>query len=96
VPESRTLIGYEDGFKNTSPVGSFEANVLGIYDTSGNVYEWTLDPYTGEGNVGTVRGGSWATYLEKDLKSWSRFAINKDVRDNQFGFRVILVDMRSE
>ena len=96
VSESRTLIGYEDGYTNTAPVGSFEANVLGIYDISGNVYEWTLDSYTGENNVGTVRGGSWATYLEKDLKSWSRFAINKDLRDNQYGFRVVLVDVRRE
>ena len=96
VSKARTIQGYEDGFVNTSPVGSFVANVLGIYDLSGNAYEWTLDSYTGEGNVGTVRGGSWATFLEKDLKSWSRFSINKGVRDNQYGFRVVLIDLRRE
>jgi len=90
------LLDYEDGFVNTSPVGSFEANVLGIYDLSGNVYEWILDPYRSEDDLATVRGGSWATFLEKDLKSWSRFSIKKGLRDNQYGFRVVLIDTRRE
>ncbi len=96
ISDDRTVKGYEDKFQNTAPVGSFTPNALGIYDLSGNVYEWTLDPYTSEGDVGVVRGGSWATFLEKDLKSWSRFAINNRVVDNQFGFRVVLVNMRRE
>lgn len=96
ISEDRTVKGYDDKFQNTAPVGSFAPNALGIYGLSGNVYEWVLDPYTSEGEVGVVRGGSWATFLEKDLKSWSRFAINNKVIDNQYGFRVVLVDMRRE
>ena len=92
VPDTKTIRGYDDGFTNTSPVGSFEPNSLGMYDVSGNVYEWLKEPYSEGGDLGIVRGGSWATYKEKDLKSWSRFAISKEMRDNQYGFRVVLVD----
>ncbi|MGJ8655009.1 MAG: SUMF1/EgtB/PvdO family nonheme iron enzyme [Akkermansiaceae bacterium] len=92
ISDKRTIQGYADGFTNTAPVGSFEPNALGMYDVSGNVFEWLKDPYSEGGDLGIVRGGSWATYQAKDLKSWSRFAISKDMRDNQYGFRVVLVD----
>lgn len=34
-----------DGYKGTSPVGSFPANGYGLFDMSGNVWEWTADLY---------------------------------------------------
>lgn len=36
-----------DGWSRTSPVGSYPPNGYGMYDTAGNVWEWTADWYKG-------------------------------------------------
>ena len=47
-------IGLQDGFKYTSPIGYFNSNSLGIFDMSGNVWEWCYNwhlPYEGNSQI---------------------------------------------
>jgi formylglycine-generating enzyme required for sulfatase activity len=40
---SADLSEVNDGYERTSPVGSFAANRLGIFDLGGNAWEWCRD-----------------------------------------------------
>ena len=89
---------------DTMPVGSFEAgkSPYGLYDMSGNVYEWVSDwylPYPGNKfpneHYGTknkiVRGGSWYDCLSYGCglssPTYNRSRFNPDIRNKGFGFR---------
>ena len=88
----KSIAGYDDGFKRTSPVGSFPPNQFGIYDLSGNVWEWVAEPYRG-GRLkayGVVRGGCFANALPRELESSCRNPLRVTFRDVLYGFRVVI------
>lgn len=90
--------------KSTKSVGSKSPNELGIYDMSGNVWEWCNDLYdenyyknspannpTGatEGKYRVLRGGSWLNSAAY-CRVASRSYLNPAYRDVNFGFRLCL------
>ncbi|MCP5536588.1 MAG: SUMF1/EgtB/PvdO family nonheme iron enzyme [Akkermansiaceae bacterium] len=90
VRRDRTLFDYNDGFEKTSPVGSFPPNALGVYDLTGNAYEWVSDDYTEDSEYGVLRGGSWRSHLKEHLYVTNRNAVRPTKTSNLYGFRVAL------
>ena len=89
-----------DGFKYTSPVGTYPPNGYGLYDMAGNVYEWVEDwffPYTdkahdtssfndGWGGSKVCRGGCYHSPA-KDLRIARRRQILGGGTNSSVGFR---------
>lgn len=48
-----------DGFRGRAPVGCFPPNGYGLYDMIGNVWEWTKDAASPDGEIRVIKGGSY-------------------------------------
>jgi len=111
------IAGAETGFRwqhaqcmdtlalGTATVGSFMPNSFGLYDTSGNVAEWTADcmnlsyidaPVDGSAwgrglcSSHMTRGGSWITG-SNEIRLPARFNLKNGDRNDFTGFRVVRI-----
>ena len=71
---------------STAPVGSFERNDFGLFDTVGNVWEWTTSNQAADHSV--VRGGAW-NFAPRLARASTRMELDSSFRSNYIGFRIV-------
>lgn len=71
----------------THPVGQKQANGYGLYDMSGNVWEWMENKYDNEHDWRVLRGGSWGDNLRSG-RAALRIRSVPELWIADFGFRL--------
>ena len=87
---------YEAGIGGTSPVAMYplgESKPHGLWDVSGNVWQWIGSWYDYEQTVRVLRGGAWDHSLDF-ARTGFRYGDNPDYSDLDIGFRLVS-DIRS-
>lgn len=91
------------GKEQTYPIKSKKTNELGLYDISGNVWEWCYDNHDkdyyynspknnpkgpGKGWNKVIRGGAWNSIVH-NCKTTHRSRNHPEMRSNTVGFRLV-------
>lgn len=87
-PREWKNINYNDGYAETSPVGAFPngQSPYGVFDMSGNVYEWVADSfYPPSTQDKVIRGGAWSDI--DGVNSISRATFSSSSSYEFIGFR---------
>ena len=71
----------------THAVGQKQANGYGLYDMSGNVWQWMEDCGEGDCAQRMLRGGSW-NYEPQIVRAAYRFRLETTIRTFNYGFRL--------
>ena len=93
---------YTNNSSSTShPVGTKAANAWGLYDMSGNIWEWCLDRYgnltsgmtdpggSSSGSFRVLRGGSWFNHADVCTSSYRGAGVRPSSGSFNFGFRLV-------
>jgi formylglycine-generating enzyme required for sulfatase activity len=88
----------EGNIGQTTAVGIYSANDLGLYDLNGNVWEWCRnkdekrdeDQVDDSGDWHVLRGGSFRDH-RLGARAASRYSVPPDFRYGNFGLRVVIV-----
>ena len=80
-----------DGFLGTAPVRSFPANGLGLYEATGNVWEWTADLFDEQAPSHVQKGGSYLCHDSycRRYRVAARQSSTPDSSTGNVGFRCV-------
>lgn len=93
-----------DKFRNTALSGSHKPDRQGLYDMTGNVWEWVQDWYDpayyknspknnprgpGHGQLKVIRGGAWDSG-PREMRAANRDSLEPERKSNNIGFRLVM------
>jgi formylglycine-generating enzyme required for sulfatase activity len=78
-----------DGYVGTAPVDAFPPNAYGLYNVTGNVWEWCADWFAAD-STRVLKGGSYLCHASYCLRyrTSARMGNTPDSSTGNAGFRV--------